>query len=133
MALDSDYAIWQSFNNQYWPAHYSTIDAEGRIRGHHFGEGEYDQSEQTIRKLLIAAGHADLPPAGMDSAGVSGVQAPPDEVHDQSPETYVGYRRGENFASAGGFVPSDQTHLYAAPGDLQVESMDVGGLLECGP
>jgi cytochrome c biogenesis protein CcdA/thiol-disulfide isomerase/thioredoxin len=125
VALDNDYAIWQSFNNQYWPAHYF-IDAEGRIRGHHFGEGEYDQSEQTIRKLLIAAGHTDLPPAGMDGTGVSGVQAAADEVHDQSPETYVGYRRAENFASSGGFA-QDQKHDYAAPAALKLNQWSLRG------
>ena len=42
VAIDSDYKIWQAFNNQYWPAHYF-IDGKGRIRYHHFGEGEYDR------------------------------------------------------------------------------------------
>ena len=51
VALDSNLAIWQAFNNQYWPAHYF-IDAEGRIRAHHFGEGEYDRSERIIQTLL---------------------------------------------------------------------------------
>jgi thiol-disulfide isomerase/thioredoxin len=125
VALDNDYAIWQSFNNQYWPAHYF-IDASGRIRGHHFGEGEYDQSEQTIRKLLIDAGQSDLPPAGMDDLAAAGVQAPPDEAHDQSPETYVGYRRAENFASTGGFA-QDQRHNYAAPGALQLNQWALVG------
>jgi cytochrome c biogenesis protein CcdA/thiol-disulfide isomerase/thioredoxin len=125
VAMDNDYAIWQSFNNQYWPAHYF-IDAEGRIRGHHFGEGEYDQSEATIRKLLVAAGNADLPPAGLDTAGVSGVQAPPDERHDQSPETYVGYRRAENFASTGGFV-QDQPHVYVSPAALKLNQWSLVG------
>ena len=97
VALDNDYAIWQAFNNQYWPAHYF-IDATGRIRGHHFGEGNYDESEQTLRKLLTDAGQTDLPPPGMGAAKAVGVQAPPDEAHDQSPETYVGYRRAEKFA-----------------------------------
>ncbi len=63
VALDNNYAIWQGFNNQYWPAHYF-IDASGHIRAHHFGEGEYAQSEQTIRYLLTQAGYKDLPPAG---------------------------------------------------------------------
>ena len=61
VALDSNYAIWRAFDNQYWPAHYF-IDAQGRIRGHHFGEGEYPQSEQTLRALLTEAGFKDLPP-----------------------------------------------------------------------
>ena len=63
VAIDDDYAIWRGFNNQYWPAHYF-IDAEGRIRGHHFGEGDYEDSERIIRELLTEAGYKDLPPAG---------------------------------------------------------------------
>jgi cytochrome c biogenesis protein CcdA/thiol-disulfide isomerase/thioredoxin len=125
VALDNDYAIWQAFNNQYWPAHYF-IDATGRIRGHHFGEGNYDESEQTIRKLLTDAGQTDLPPAGMGAVKAVGVQAPPDEAHDQSPETYVGYKRAENFASPGGFV-QDQLQVYSAPGALKLNQWALGG------
>ena len=55
VAIDSDYAIWRAFDNQYWPAHYF-IDAQGRIRYHHFGEGDYDESEQVIQDLLAEAG-----------------------------------------------------------------------------
>jgi cytochrome c biogenesis protein CcdA/thiol-disulfide isomerase/thioredoxin len=125
VALDNDYAIWQAFNNQYWPAHYF-IDAQGRVRAHHFGEGNYDESETTIRKLLTEAGQKDLPPAGMGAAKLVGVQAPPDEAHDQSPETYVGYRRAENFASPGGFS-QDQAHAYAAPAALKLNQWALGG------
>ena len=125
VALDNDYAIWQAFNNQYWPAHYF-IDATGRIRGHHFGEGNYDESEQTLRKLLTDAGQTDLPPPGMGAAKAVGVQAPPDEAHDQSPETYVGYRRAEKFASPGGFV-QDQLHGYSAPAALKLNQWALSG------
>jgi cytochrome c biogenesis protein CcdA/thiol-disulfide isomerase/thioredoxin len=125
VALDNDYAIWQAFNNQYWPATYF-IDATGRIRAHHFGEGNYDESEQTIRKLLIDAGQTDLPPPGMGAAKPVGVQAPPDEAHDQSPETYVGYRRADNFASPGGFA-QDQLHAYTAPAALKLNQWALSG------
>jgi cytochrome c biogenesis protein CcdA/thiol-disulfide isomerase/thioredoxin len=125
VALDNDYAIWQAFNNQYWPAHYF-IDATGRIRGHHFGEGNYDESEQTLRKLLTDAGQTDLPPPGLGPAKAVGVQAPPDEAHDQSPETYVGYRRAENFASPGGFS-QDQLHAYSAPAALKLNQWALNG------
>lgn len=54
IAIDNDFAIWKSFSNQYWPAHYF-IDAKGRIRFHHFGEGDYEHSEQVIRQLLEEA------------------------------------------------------------------------------
>jgi cytochrome c biogenesis protein CcdA/thiol-disulfide isomerase/thioredoxin len=125
VALDNDYAIWQAFSNQYWPAHYF-IDATGRVRGHHFGEGDYEGSEQTIRKLLVDAGHADLPAAGMDSIKAVGVQAPADEAHDQSPETYVGYARAANFASPDGFV-QDQEHAYALPDALKLNQWALAG------
>jgi thiol-disulfide isomerase/thioredoxin len=125
VALDNDYAIWQAFNNQYWPAHYF-IDATGRIRGHHFGEGNYDESEQTIRTLLTDAGNTNLPPPGMGSAKAGGIQAPPDEAHDQSPETYVGYRRAENFASSGGFA-QDRAHSYSAPAALKLNQWALSG------
>jgi cytochrome c biogenesis protein CcdA/thiol-disulfide isomerase/thioredoxin len=125
VALDNDYAIWQAFNNQYWPAHYF-IDATGRIRAHHFGEGNYDESEQIIRTLLTEAGQGELPPPGMGPHTAVGVQAPPDEAHDQSPETYVGYRRADNFASPGGFT-QDQAHLYSAPGALKLNQWALAG------
>jgi thiol-disulfide isomerase/thioredoxin len=125
VALDNDYAIWQAFNNQYWPAHYF-IDAQGRIRAHHFGEGNYRESEAIIRTLLIAAGNRDLPPAGTSQAPAVGVQAPPDSAHDQSPETYVGYHRAQNFASPGGFA-QDQPHAYAAPSELRLNQWALGG------
>jgi cytochrome c biogenesis protein CcdA/thiol-disulfide isomerase/thioredoxin len=124
VALDNDYVIWQAFNNQYWPAHYF-IDATGRIRAHHFGEGNYDESEQIIRTLLTEAGQGALPPPGMDQRAV-GVQAPPDEAHDQSPETYVGYRRADNFASPGGFA-QDQVHVYSAPAAMKLNQWALGG------
>jgi cytochrome c biogenesis protein CcdA/thiol-disulfide isomerase/thioredoxin len=125
VALDNDYAIWQAFNNQYWPAHYF-IDATGRVRAHHFGEGKYDESEQIIRTLLTQAGQGELPPPGMGSAKAVGVQAPPDEAHDQSPETYVGYRRAENFASPGGFA-QDKAHTYSAPATLKLNQWALRG------
>jgi cytochrome c biogenesis protein CcdA/thiol-disulfide isomerase/thioredoxin len=125
VALDNDYAIWQGFNNQYWPAHYF-IDATGHIRAHHFGEGNYDESEQTIRTLLTEAGQSGLPPPGMDPRTAVGVQAPPDEAHDQSPETYVGYRRADNFASPGGFA-QDQAHAYSVPAALKLNQWALGG------
>jgi len=113
VALDNNYAIWQAFNNQYWPAHYF-IDAKGKIRSHHFGEGNYAESEQTIRQLLTEAGFKDLPPNVTGSTRAVGIQAAADETHVQSPETYIGYERAENFSSPTGFAP-DQSKIYAAP------------------
>jgi cytochrome c biogenesis protein CcdA/thiol-disulfide isomerase/thioredoxin len=125
VALDNDYAIWQAFNNQYWPAHYF-IDAAGKIRAHHFGEGNYDESEAIIRKLLTDAGNTNLPPAGMGAMQAAGIKAAADEAHDHSPETYVGYRRAENFVSPGGFT-QDQAHAYSIPSDFKLNQWGLTG------
>jgi cytochrome c biogenesis protein CcdA/thiol-disulfide isomerase/thioredoxin len=108
VAVDNDYAIWRAFQNQYWPAHYF-IDAQGRIRHHHFGEGDYDGSERVIQQLLAEAGKNAS--AGLVSVNASGVEAAADMKDVQSPETYLGYVRAENFASNGGAVP-DARHIY---------------------
>ncbi len=99
---------------------------ERQIRAHHFGEGNYDESEQTIRTLLTEAGNTGLPPPGMGALPAVGVQAPADEAHDQSPETYVGYRRAENFASPGGFA-QDQARAYSAPAALKLNQWALSG------
>jgi thiol-disulfide isomerase/thioredoxin len=125
IALDDDYAIWQGFNNQYWPAHYF-IDSTGQIRSHHFGEGNYEESEQIIRQLLTQAGYTNLPPAGIGSAHASGVQAAADEAHDQSPETYIGYRRAQSFNSPGGFM-QDRPHPYSVPTSLDLNQWALAG------
>ncbi len=125
VALDNDYAIWQEFSNQYWPAHYF-IDATGAIRSHHFGEGNYEESEQTIRQLLTEAGYTDLPAAGMSLTQGIGAQAPADEAHILSPETYVGYQRTQSFASPE-TVARDQLQVYSAPKALGVNQWALSG------
>ena len=86
---DNDYVQWSAYANQYWPAHYF-IDAKGRVRYFHFGEGEYDVSEKVIQALLKEAG-----------ANVGGIVSRPDTlIEAQTPETYLGYDRGKGFASA---------------------------------
>jgi thiol-disulfide isomerase/thioredoxin len=113
VALDNDYSIWRGFNNQYWPAHYF-IDAEGRIRAHHFGEGEYDRSEAVIRQLLREAGAKNLSQDVAATISPTGVQVAPDGADMRSPETYVGYERAQHSASTPDFV-SDRSQMYAAP------------------
>jgi cytochrome c biogenesis protein CcdA/thiol-disulfide isomerase/thioredoxin len=125
VALDNDYAIWQGFNNQYWPAHYF-IDAAGQIRAHHFGEGDYQGSERIIRRLLTEAGVTNLPAAGFEPLQGAGVQAAADETQDQSPETYVGFARAQNFSSPGGFV-QDRPQRYGAPGALGLNQWALSG------
>ena len=58
IVIDNDYSIWRAFKNRSWPALYF-VDARGRIRDHHFGEGEYERSERVIQRLLADAGVAD--------------------------------------------------------------------------
>jgi cytochrome c biogenesis protein CcdA/thiol-disulfide isomerase/thioredoxin len=125
VALDNDYAIWRAFNNQYWPAHYF-VDSTGQIRGHHFGEGDYEGSEQIIRQLLTEAGDTNLPLPGTAIAGANGVLAAADMTHDQSPETYVGYRRAEGFASPGGLA-HDGPHSYQLPVSLAPNQWALAG------
>jgi cytochrome c biogenesis protein CcdA/thiol-disulfide isomerase/thioredoxin len=110
VAIDNDYAIWRAFDNEYWPAHYF-IDAQGHMRYHHFGEGEYDESERVIQRLLAEAGNSNVP-ADLVAVNASGAEAAP-STSDQSPETYLGYNRADNFVSPGGIV-EDESHVYEA-------------------
>src|SRR6516225_8076003 len=91
VAIDNDYAIWGALNNRYWPAHYF-IDAQGRIRHHHFGEGDYAESERVIQQLLAEAGHR-AGSTNLVRVSPSGAQAAPDKWDLESPETYIGYKR----------------------------------------
>ncbi len=112
VAIDDDYAIWRAFDNQYWPADY-LIDAQGRIRETHFGEGAYAATERSIQALLVEAGARDVPTSLVTDTG-HGVEAAADSADDRSPETYIGYARAANFASPGGLV-DNAAHLYDAP------------------
>jgi cytochrome c biogenesis protein CcdA/thiol-disulfide isomerase/thioredoxin len=109
VAIDDDYKIWRAFDNEYWPAHYF-IDAQGRTRYHHFGEGDYDGSERVIQRLLAEAGNGGVPQS-LVSVAASGAEAAPSKGDDKSPETYIGYNRADNFVSPGGIV-EDENHLY---------------------
>ncbi len=109
VAIDDDYKIWRAFDNEYWPAHYF-IDAQGRMRYHHFGEGDYDGSERVIQKLLAEAGNSGVPQS-LVSVEASGAEAAASDGDDKSPETYIGYNRADNFVSSGGIV-EDENHAY---------------------
>ena len=124
VAIDNDYAIWRAFDNHYWPALYFA-DAQGQIRHHHFGEGEYRQSEMVIQQLLAEAGSAG---AGMDLVSVdpSGLEVPADWASLRSPENYTGYERTEGFASPGGPVPG-KPHAYTAPARLGLNQWALSG------
>ena len=91
VALDYDFAVWGAFDNHYWPALY-VVDREGVIRDHSFGEGRYEQSERVIQRMLGI--ERDLVP--VEGAGV---EAEADWENLRSPETYLGYERGERKGS----------------------------------
>lgn len=115
VALDSNYGIWNAFHNEYWPAHYF-IDAKGRVRYEHFGEGEYDQSERWIQKLLKEATAKPMAATPVSVHG-EGVEAAPDNKDMDSPETYIGYARAQNFSSPGG-IKRDVEQVYTDPKHL---------------
>src|SRR5215210_4526816 len=96
---DNEYATWNAWGNRYWPAKY-LIDAKGRVRYAHFGEGEYDRTEAAIRDLLAEAGAAGLGPRARVRAG--------DAVEAQTPETYLGVARAQGWTPA----PRSGTHTY---------------------
>ena len=116
VALDNDYKLWRALNNHYWPAHYF-IDAKGRVRFHHFGEGGYEESERVIRQLLAEAGRAPMT-AAMSRPVMAGAEATAALDALKSPETYVGYARSERFASPGGLIHDRQSRYLPGPLEL---------------
>jgi thiol-disulfide isomerase/thioredoxin len=124
VAVDSNYAIWNAFNNEYWPALYF-VDANGRIRHEQFGEGDYDKSERVIQQLLVEAGNHNVG-NGLVSVDPTGLEVAADWSDERSPETYLGYQRTENFASPGGIV-ADARRVYEVPGRLALNSWALSG------
>jgi thiol-disulfide isomerase/thioredoxin len=124
VAVDSDYQVWQAFANHYWPALYF-VDAEGRIRHHRFGEGDYERSEMVIKQLLVEAGLHDLP------EGLAGIDPQGDEVQADwedlgSPESYLGYDQADGF-DAGGSAAFDEAQSYTAPSRLRLNRWGLTG------
>ncbi len=121
--IDSKHSIWDAFHNEYWPADY-IIDAKGRIRYHHFGEGDYAKSERVIQALLKENGAT-----GVDESMVritaDGPEAPPSE-DQRSAETYAGYARTENFASPERMSPESRK-TYSLPAKLPINQWGLGG------
>ena len=99
VAVDSDFGVWRAFDNEYWPAFYF-IDAQGRIRHHRFGEGQYDKAEQVIQQLLAESGRTGVP-TGLVTPQGEGVEAAPGPTPARSQETYLGYGRAERLRIAG--------------------------------
>jgi cytochrome c biogenesis protein CcdA/thiol-disulfide isomerase/thioredoxin len=130
VAIDSNYKIWQAFNNQYWPAHYF-IDGKGRIRYHHFGEGEYDESERVIQQLLKENGATSLADGTINVSG-TGIEAAAAGQSVLSPETYIGYERAKNFASAEP-IAQDSRKVYTPLLRLSLNQWALGGSWKVSP
>ena len=123
VAIDNDRAIWRGFANHYWPALYF-LDAEGRVRDHHFGEGKYEQSETTIRQLLADAGNRiDRPRLTVEARGLE-VGADWDSL--KSPETYIGHQKAEHFASPGS-AALNSPRAYGLPARLRLNQWALSG------
>ncbi|SAL41111.1 cytochrome c biogenesis protein transmembrane region [Caballeronia peredens] len=123
VAVDNDYGIWRAFGNQYWPAFY-IVDAQGRVRYHHFGEGGYREAEEAIRQLLTDNGKT----TARDAQAVqgSGAQAAADTADIGSGETYVGYRQAQGFASPQRVRP-DAVQGYTLPTQLSLNDWALDG------
>jgi thiol-disulfide isomerase/thioredoxin len=124
IALDSNQAIWNAFHNEFWPAHYF-IDAKGKVRFEHFGEGNYDQSEHWIQQLL-AERNASPMQGGAVAVHAEGIEASADTRDVHSPETYIGYARAEHFASPGG-IKLDGEKNYTAPAQPKLNQWGLEG------
>jgi thiol-disulfide isomerase/thioredoxin len=124
VAIDSDYGVWQAFANHFWPALY-IADAEGRIRYHHFGEGEYAMAEMVVQQLLLDAGAQDI---DQDLVEVEprGLEVAADFRTLRSPETYVGYGQATGFASED-VAAFDKPYVYGARALLPLNSWDLSG------
>jgi thiol-disulfide isomerase/thioredoxin len=124
VAIDNNYAVWRAFGNEYWPALYF-VDANGHIRHHQFGEGNYDQSEKVIQQLLAETGNRDIP-VGISQVDPAGFELAADEHTLGSGETYLGYGRTENVSSPGGLV-SGKEHVYVTPPRLKLNQWALSG------
>jgi thiol-disulfide isomerase/thioredoxin len=124
IALDSDYAVWRAFDNNYWPAVY-IADSEGRIRHHQFGEGAYEECERVIQGLLREAGRDGIRD-DLVSVADDGFEAQADWANLESPETYLGYEQAQNFASADG-AEFDEPFTFAVPDPLERNQWALSG------
>jgi thiol-disulfide isomerase/thioredoxin len=124
IAIDSQYGVWGAFANHFWPAVY-LADEQGRIRFHHFGEGEYAMTEMVIQQLLIDAGAQGI---DQDLVAVEprGLEVAADWRTLQSPETYAGYGQSTSFASDD-VAAFDKPHVYAVRPQLPLNYWDLSG------
>jgi thiol-disulfide isomerase/thioredoxin len=124
VALDNDYGVWSAFSNHFWPAVY-IADVDGRIRHHHFGEGEYAATEMVIQQMLLDAG-AENVDQDLVMVEPRGLEVEADWRTLQSPETYLGYRQARGFASEA-IATFDAPRAYKSDARLPVNSWDLAG------
>ncbi|MGR0221530.1 thioredoxin [Agromyces sp. ZXT2-6] len=124
VAVDSGYRVWGAFENRFWPAVY-IADVNGRVRHHHFGEGEYAQTEMVIQRLLLDAGAQALD-RDLVSVEPRGLEVAADWQALRSPETYLGYIQSSGFASEGS-APFDLPYEYTTAPSLPLNSWDLSG------
>ena len=124
IAVDSDYGVWDEFANHYWPAVY-IADAEGRIRYHQYGEGEYARTEMVIQQLLVDAGARDID-QGLVMVDPRGLEVAADWHSLRSPETYLGYDQSSGFVSEDAAY-YDRPHVYDAATRLLPNTWDLSG------
>jgi thiol-disulfide isomerase/thioredoxin len=124
VAVDSNYAIWRAFANQYWPAMY-IVDAQGNIRHHQFGEGGYERAERIVQQLLREAGASGV---GNDlvRTDARGSEVEADWRNLRSPENYLGRDRTTGFVSPGRTLV-DKARSYVAPPALKLNQWALGG------
>jgi cytochrome c biogenesis protein CcdA/thiol-disulfide isomerase/thioredoxin len=130
VAIDNQYAIWNAYHNEYWPAHY-LIDAQGRIRDEHFGEGAYQETELMIQALLKEAYRGMLVKTGYVQVHGTGVTVAADDDVERSPETYLGYARQRNFVSTDA-IRQDVPARYTAPRSLRPDHWALSGTWQIG-
>lgn len=125
VAIDNDYAVWNAFKNEYWPAMYF-VDRDGNIRHHQFGEGNYESSEKVIQQLLLDGAKNNDIIHDVVAVNAFGIEAAADWDNLASPETYLGYGRASNFISPGGAV-ANQRRLYTMPTRLGANQWALSG------
>lgn len=124
VALDNNFSIWNSFNNQYWPALY-LIDAKGKIRYQKFGEGDYAESEMEIQKLLKEISSKNIP-VDLVQPKPDGYETAADWEHLRSGENFLGYSRTAGFASPQ--EPAiEERGVYSAPKRMQLNQWALSG------
>jgi cytochrome c biogenesis protein CcdA/thiol-disulfide isomerase/thioredoxin len=126
VAMDNQFAIWNAYKNEYWPAHY-LIDAQGQIRHQHFGEGAYQETEQMIQTLLKEVHQGQLAMSNELVQVIGSGATAAASAMERSPETYLGYARQQNLVSPE-VIKKDAPVQYSAPHTLKLNQWALQGM-----